>query len=1156
MNLPTADLSEISAEQLRAVLQLQQDLLDLVIGGDPSRPGLDAACRLFEQAVPGSLAAMVPVGAADPVSGPTVPADLRKQLVPLAAAINTQPSHSPFCGSGVVLLDDPALDGAWKTWRKPALDQGLKGCWSIPIFGTGERFLGSFLLFRTKRGLPTQLDSQMLGVAARTLPLLLHSNSIAESQSLLANALESVKEGVVIIDPVQQIVYANSAFETLTGYPIEELRGRDWTLLAGPETDARTRLRVGEAIRQGTSFSGEILHYRKDGTRFWNLLTINPLCDGTGRISHFVGVQRDITHLRSLNAQLEYQALHDTLTGLPNRRALDSHLNNAIARADRTGRPLAVAIFDLDDFKQLNNRFGHCLGDALLKKLSERLREVLRRNEYLARLGGDEFITVFEDLGDAPLDGQLTAIANRLDRAMKAPFEPAPGQELFIRLSMGVAIYPQDGREAGALMRLADSALYLAKEHKGDRAQWWVRHGSDAGPFSEIEENIDPYGPEAAEILSGMSQKLNEALTPFIEHFYRHSNQEPGFEAIFSQLTEQQLAGFKEQLKAHFQLLLGPGTRYGVLREGSEKFGRLSMLSGVDGVMLLHIFSIYRRLLSDYLNRQPMSARRRYRILQVVEQRLQDDMGLEFRTQASIHGCFLEYSLRPMPERLVTWSDTVAEEVDLLARLPGIPGAFLIRQSSQGEFKIEAAAGRLAQDIAAVLRRSGIETDSASPLPSDGSLMFRAWHTGQIESLASLALERRDPSWDGLLAELTGLGVNTFTHIPIADEFGHTIALISLCGGLPSQFESVWFRQFARNLQHRWREIWLRCSQPPHAVSQEQSAAYRQRLFNGGLQMYVQPVVDLATGALVKVEALARLVTEDGDTLGPGVFLPLLGDAELDRLFRLGLEQILSLAAHWEAQGHSLSVSLNLPPRTLLDPDCPAWVQHALDRHGIKANRLTLELLERQDIDPVANDAAIARLLKLGVKLAMDDLGSGFSSLQRLASVPFDTIKIDQSLLAKIRSEPIQTLSLIATIIQMGVDFGHDVIVEGLEDAGMVEAARILGGYRGQGYGIARPMPPDQLHDWCRDFQLPIEPDRINTLLGAVAFQWQSTRQGHSHHCAHQECLLTHFLAAQEPGHAREARWHAEIHAVQDNHTASRRLLDALVTRLLEEGEY
>jgi hypothetical protein len=151
--------------------------------------------------------------------------------------------------------------------------------------------------------------------------------------------------------------------------------------------------------------------------------------------------------------------------------------------------------------------------------------------------------------------------------------------------------------------------------------------------------------------------------------------------------------------------------------------------------------------------------------------------------------------------------------------------------------------------------------------------------------------------------------------------------------------------------------------------------------------------------------------------------------------------------------------------------------------------------------------------------LALDDLGSGYSSLKRLAQLTFNTIKVDRSLLAFAAKKPVETLSLMAALAQMGRDFGTTVVVEGIEDAGLAEAASVLGATHGQGYFFSRPMPADALRDWAGKFELPERfhlPERagqLETEFGALTYHWQFTRWSSPHPFSLMECPISGFIA-------------------------------------------
>jgi EAL domain-containing protein (putative c-di-GMP-specific phosphodiesterase class I) len=441
----------------------------------------------------------------------------------------------------------------------------------------------------------------------------------------------------------------------------------------------------------------------------------------------------------------------------------------------------------------------------------------------------------------------------------------------------------------------------------------------------------------------------------------------------------------------------------------------------------------------------------------------------------------------------------------------------------------------------------GSPGSSSAITPPGGSLLIKAWQTGTVQSRHSFKQEVPGEYWSALLGEpAQHMGVRAAVHVPVLDGKNSSVALLIMLGGTPNQFGSAFMRQFARNLQQRWSEIWQRGSRPPPAVPQELAISYRERLFNGGLRMYVQPVIDLRDWRLVKAEALARLELADGRMLAPSEFLPLLSQVEIDRLFRMGLDQALKALVGWEAQGLCLDIAINLPPHTLADPACAQWVFEAVTRHGVVPHRLTMEMLESQHVNEDARDAGVQRLLALGVHLAMDDLGSGYSSLRRLASLPFSSIKVDQDLLKRIHSEPVATISLISAVVQMGRDFGCDVVVEGLEEPGMIEVARLLGAHLGQGYGIARPMPAADLVRWNSNFRCTDRGQSLQTYLGALAFQWSSIRHRSMHASILEACPMTTVLKEMGMDAGDVNRLHECAHRDPHNATVARELLDCL----------
>jgi diguanylate cyclase (GGDEF)-like protein len=211
--------------------------------------------------------------------------------------------------------------------------------------------------------------------------------------------------------------------------------------------------------RAPQTFSYRVL--RKDGSFLWFETTSRAVPDPvTGELTEIVAVSRDISERRRAEEQIEYQAYHDALTGLPNRLLFRDRLTIALAHAKRQHTPVAVMFLDLDRFKFVNDTLGHSLGDQLLRAIAARLRSVLREGDTIARMGGDEFTVLLTDLS-TPTDA--AKIAQKLLETVAYPVR-VEGHELYATTSIGIALYPSDGDNAEALLKNADGAMYRAKE--------------------------------------------------------------------------------------------------------------------------------------------------------------------------------------------------------------------------------------------------------------------------------------------------------------------------------------------------------------------------------------------------------------------------------------------------------------------------------------------------------------------------------------------------------------------------------------------------------------------------------------------------------------------------------------------------------------------
>jgi len=287
--------------------------------------------------------------------------------------------------------------------------------------------------------------------------------------SLVESVLEAVTDAVVVttaeyVDaPGPVILYANTAFLAQSGYALQEVLGHSPRLLQGADSDPASRSRLRDALRKTEAVRMELPNTAKDGTTYWVEIDLVPLVDGKSEVSQWVSVQRNISERRSTEQALAEQALHDPVTGLPNRFALHSRIEQALQRLHRREGQMAVLFCDLNRFKEVNDMHGHQMGDQLLVEIAARLREALRPEDTLSRLGGDEFVAIAEDLAEV---ADAVQLALRLKERLGAPWLIA-GQDYRPSMSVGIAMTGDAALGVDELLRRADMAMYQAKEGGG-----------------------------------------------------------------------------------------------------------------------------------------------------------------------------------------------------------------------------------------------------------------------------------------------------------------------------------------------------------------------------------------------------------------------------------------------------------------------------------------------------------------------------------------------------------------------------------------------------------------------------------------------------------------------------------------------------------------
>jgi diguanylate cyclase (GGDEF)-like protein/PAS domain S-box-containing protein len=277
-----------------------------------------------------------------------------------------------------------------------------------------------------------------------------------QAQAILLNATE----GMVITDPERRIEYVNPSFSRITGYTLDEVVGRNPSMLSSGKQDAQFYERLWETIEQTGHWQGEIWNRRKSGELYPEWQSISAIHDDRGRLVNYAGVFTDLTELKRFQSTLRRLQRFDPLTGLPNKQTLLGLIDNAIYAAGDQERRLALMVCGLDRFHMINETFGHQVGDRILQQLAERLKGIAGDDMEVARLGGDHFALLLYDRID---EDHLGDILLRLRGITAQPVSVEGAAPINLQFSTGVARYPTDAGSATDLLRDAETAMFQAK---------------------------------------------------------------------------------------------------------------------------------------------------------------------------------------------------------------------------------------------------------------------------------------------------------------------------------------------------------------------------------------------------------------------------------------------------------------------------------------------------------------------------------------------------------------------------------------------------------------------------------------------------------------------------------------------------------------------
>jgi len=319
---------------------------------------------------------------------------------------------------------------------------------------SGEVFWASLQLslMRDAEGAPSGLIGYLSDITERI--------EAEKTMRLQSRIFEHSEESILITDPDRRILSVNPAFYAMTGYTPEEVIGQTPVILRSDKHPPHFYDEIWAHVEQDGSWNGEIWTRKKDGDDFPSWASISLVRNRDGGLINYFSIFTDISERKRAEEQINFLAYYDSLTGLPNRSLLYKLVDQALVEAQRHRLHGALLFIDLNRFKPINDTLGHGVGDRLLQMVGERLRGAVRKEDVVARIGGDEFVVALFDIARRE---HAAVVAQKLLSALAPPFH-AEGHELNIGAAIGISLYPRDGFDTEPLLRMADIAMYRAKQ--------------------------------------------------------------------------------------------------------------------------------------------------------------------------------------------------------------------------------------------------------------------------------------------------------------------------------------------------------------------------------------------------------------------------------------------------------------------------------------------------------------------------------------------------------------------------------------------------------------------------------------------------------------------------------------------------------------------
>ncbi len=577
--------------------------------------------------------------------------------------------------------------------------------------------------------------------------------------------------------------------------------------------------------------------------------------------------------------------------------------------------------------------------------------------------------------------------------------------------------------------------------------------------------DFDPYSNLAAKTLASI-QPLLKKQNPHISQFF-YNNLSDAAKNYLNILNTAERQSLQQMQQNYILNLLSPQLSYNRHKELATLAGERHDAVSLPESELIAAYHIYRRALLHYIP----TLNEDIFLMQIMERRLQNDMAWQLMGYTHQSQQRLEH-LEKITEKLqhaVNRDDMLENLLEDMRQIDGIEGVSIGAFVSEQRLLCEKTTGLVLHGTECTLKAEKITHPLEQPL-------WRAWKDERPVWINSLHEAVEDQC---LLDEVNYLGLRSYAVLPIKAQHDAPELLLVIYSRWPGYFLShekrFFFESIAREFSTYLHKIEQEYQGHFAPLGLEERQHYRTLLEQEAVQMVFQPIVDPITDRVVKIESLARLVDKD-KFISPYHFLGAFGSKQLIALFEQGLRQVCKALVTLDEKGmNSVMASINLPTEAFDNPQIMYRIYATVHQYGIDPARIALEILETGSLNEDRAINALQKLREKGFSIALDDVGSGESSMLRMKQLPIDEIKIDQGFVRPLTHD-LTNLDYVLTLIRLANNLNLSCVVEGVENETIIDMIKTLGGANLQGYGVAKPMPLEEMIAWIESRNSQPEP--------------------------------------------------------------------------------